>query len=113
MDLTALERDLLGDVAQDAHGLWEVFAFVRLHHRGLSEPELLQVGRDLLATWIARGWLALGAVEEGSPAIERIEELVPLVDRLGPRAMDTFEGVPWLELGAKAYQDVPWLSDAV
>jgi hypothetical protein len=32
VELSQLETDLLGDMAQDDHCLFEVFQFVRLHH---------------------------------------------------------------------------------
>jgi hypothetical protein len=33
----ALEADFFGDLAEDTHGLWEVFEFMRLHHPALSD----------------------------------------------------------------------------
>jgi hypothetical protein len=33
----ALEADFFGDLAEDTHGVWEVFEFVRLHYSELTD----------------------------------------------------------------------------
>ena len=58
MELTALEQDLLGDLAEDDHALREIFEFVRLHH-GSDPATVRRLGSELLATWNARGWLEI------------------------------------------------------
>ena len=114
VDLSRLESDLLGDLAQDDHALYEVFAFVRLHQKPerADLAHVLPLGRRLLQSWIDRGWLALAPNPEGPCRIATLSELVPLVDHLGADATAYFPGAPWLRLTEQAGQDVPWVASA-
>ena len=49
--LDKLEADFFGDLAEDTHGLWEVFEFVRLHYPELSDQQVLERGRDYITRW--------------------------------------------------------------
>ena len=113
MQLSALELDLLGDMREDDHALHEIFAFVRLHH-GRDPSTVRAVGRELLSTWIARGWLAVESVPS-SPATYRasdVSEVLALVDaadleQTGWRGADT-----WLTLTAAGRALPPWSAPA-
>ena len=113
MELSLLEKDLLGDLAQDDHQLYEVFEFVRLHHPELSEDGVLSTGRALVAAWVQHGWLALAGDGAMWGAAHSVADLVPIIDRLGPAATRYFEGSPWLSLAPRAYADIEWLKPAV
>ena len=113
MELTSLESDLIGDLAQDDHSLYEVFEFVRLHHPDLDAPSVLATGRELVAKWVGRGWLALAGDGAMWGAAHSIGDLVPIIDRLGEDATRYFVGSPWLRLAPQAYVDIEWLKRAV
>ena len=114
MTLTPLESDLLGDMAQDDHDLFEVFQFVRLHH-GHDEAQVRQVGRALLASWIARGWLALAedaSVHDRSDAPSNISAVLKLVDQAETLGADFPGANTRLRLTGQARADVEWLGAA-
>ena len=114
MELSRLEEDLLGDLARDDHALYEVFWFARLHQKPerADLAHVIPLGRRLLQSWIDRGWLALAPNPDGPARIDRVEQLVPLVDDLGALVAEYFAGAPWLRLTPKAAADVPWLPRA-
>jgi hypothetical protein len=53
----ACEADFFGDLAEDTHGLWEIFEFVRLHHPDLSDEQVFERGREYITRWIDAGWI--------------------------------------------------------
>jgi len=55
--MDSLEADFFGDMAQDTHGLWEVFEFVRSHHPKLSGQQVFERGCDYIARWIESRWI--------------------------------------------------------
>lgn len=113
MDLTQLERDLIGDMAQDDHCLFEIFQFVRLHH-GDDLATVRAVGRDLLASWVARGWLETvsGPPFEDDTSPVTITDVLGLVDRAEILDAGFVGADTWLRLTDQAYVDVEWLSPA-
>ena len=112
MQLTELESDLLGDLAADDHSLFEVFGFVRNHHRDASDDEVFRIGRELVASWVERHWLKLAGDRSMWGAARSPADLVPLIDSLGTDATRYFVGSPWLDLASQAYVDVAWLPRA-
>ena len=113
MELTTLEQDLLGDMAQDDHCLFEVFQFVRLHH-GEQLAVVRLVGRQLLASWIARGWLQTvdGPVGPTNTRPVAISQVLELVDRAETLDAAFLGAETRLRLTEQAYADVEWLSRA-
>jgi len=109
MNLDSVEADLLGDLAQDDHSLYEVFEFVRGHRPTASDPEVVAEGRRVLESWLERGWLRLAGEGAMWGAVKSTAELLPLVDSLGTGVTRYFVGSPWLRLTEKAHVDVPWL----
>ena len=114
MNLTALELDLLGDMAQDDHAAREVVEFVRRHH-GDDPATVKGITRDLLATWYARGWIAIadgppGAFTYRAADIPELVELVADADLLG--RPDWAGADTWLRLTAQAHADQPWTAPA-
>jgi hypothetical protein len=55
MQIDPIETDILGDMAQDDHSLYEIFEFVRGHHPDAFDTEVFATGRQILANWIQRG----------------------------------------------------------
>ena len=112
MELSTLEKDLLGDLASNDHSLHEVFAFVRLHFPKANDVEVLRIGRELIVAWIERGWLALAGSGPMYVGVSAVGDLPAMVDRLGADATRFFLGSPWIRLTSKARTDVEWLSPA-
>ncbi len=110
MELSDLEKDLLGDLADDDHSLHEVFGFVRLHYPKADDSEVLTIGRILIASWIERGWLALAGSGPMYVGVTEVQDLIALVDRVGTDVTRFFVGSPWIRLSPKARSDVEWLS---
>jgi hypothetical protein len=106
MKLSRLEEDLVGDLAQDDHGLWEVFQFVRLHSPSLTDEEVFQAGRDLIASWSERGWLEV----VDASGVGAASSLVGLVDQLGQKALEASEAAPLLRLSKVGRSAIDWLS---
>jgi len=109
MQIDAIETDILGDLAQDDHSLYEIFEFVRGHHPQASDTEVLATGRQILANWVQRGWLQLAGEGAMWGAAKSLADLLPLVDRLGTAATRFFVGSPWLRLTTKAASALSWL----
>jgi hypothetical protein len=113
MELTALEQDLLGDLAEDDHALREIFEFVRLHH-GSHPATVRRLGSELLATWNARGWLEIVDKLPDWPGYmaASMDEVLTLVDAAESLGVDFRGAGTWLRLTPQAYADVEWLSRA-
>jgi hypothetical protein len=107
--LDALEEDLLGDLGQDDHSLYEFFEFVRLHRPEYDDGAVFKTGRALVADWVSRGWLELSEDRGTWGDAQTISDLLPILDSRGTEATRYFDNSPWLRLGANAYADVDWL----
>jgi hypothetical protein len=112
MDLTELEADFISDLAQDSHGLYEVFFFVRHHDPTADDGEVLRRGRELIATWIERGWLAVSR-DGGASPLAGVDGLLEMIDEHGVAGTYGFEQAPWIILAPQAYVDVAWLHRSV
>ena len=109
MELSSLESDLIGDLAQDSHGLWEIFEFIKLHHPESSEQAIFNRGREIIASWLARGWLSLPADPKLRGGVTSENELLSLINHLGKKVMVASDELPWVDLSEKAFHDVVWL----
>lgn len=106
--LTPLERDFIGDLAQDAHRLSEIFVFARLHHPDAPPVELRRIASQLVSTWITRGWLQVVAEGESEPhvSVGDVPQVLQDLPFDGPESKDQ---LVWLWLTEKARRDVDWL----
>jgi hypothetical protein len=104
MNLSPLENDLLGDLAQDDHSLYEMFEFVRLHHPALEDQGVLAMGRALVSSWVERNWLELAGDGAMWGSARTVTDLVPIIDRLGQDVLHYFVGSPWLRSRRKHTQ---------
>ena len=111
MKISALEQDLLGDLAADTHGLWEVFEFVRLHSPESSEQEIFSAGRALVVSWLQRDWLEIAPDPLYPSSVASIEDVVPTLDRVGLASLSYFADAPSISLTERAAADVPWLAN--
>lgn len=106
--LTPLEEDLLGDLSQDPHELWEIYPFVRLHRANATMIDIAIEGNALLSAWLRRGWLkAFKSRQDPYPlTTDRLLEII-----LKPEIIEanTEHGAILLELTDRAYHDVDWL----
>ena len=109
MHLSKLEKDILVDLAQDSHELWEIYAFVRYAHPDKQEHEVIAAGRELLGVWIDRGWLKAVRSRTDTNVVSG-DELLATVDKLGPQAADPEKGIILLELSEQPARDVDWFS---
>jgi hypothetical protein len=112
MNLTPLEADLLGDLAQDDHALYEIFHFVRHHYPTAGDDEVLRRGRELVGAWVERGWLAV-LPEGAAEPVEATEELLAAIDEQGVAGTYYCDAAPRLMLTPTAYRDVDWIRPAV
>jgi hypothetical protein len=108
MHLSELEKDVLGDLTQDAHELWEIYAFVHSSHPDLKEDEVIRRGRELIAAWVDRGWLQATRSRTNNDTLSG-NELLTTVDELGPQVVDPQKGKILLRLTDLATNDVDWL----
>lgn len=105
--MTTIEQDFIGELANDDHFLWEAFAFVRLHSPQYTDAQILDAGQQLLADWMARGWLT---VTDSASATLSAAALADAIDQLGVAALYPKRGSDLgLSLTARARQEVPWL----
>jgi len=94
MQLSQLQQDLLGDLAEHTHGIWEVFAFVKLHHPLANDAEIFFIGREVLQRRIERGWLLLAAQPLQPTTVTTLAEAIRLLDSMGSSAIRYREGAP-------------------
>lgn len=108
MDLSALEKHVLTDLVQDAHELWELYAFVRDNHPEITDVQVIKCGHDLLTSWVQRGWLSAQQTRMNNNPLAPVE-LLAAVDKLGMGAADPEKGTILLSLTERAVADVDWL----
>ena len=111
MKLEAIEQDILGDMAEDTHLLGEIFGSFRGANPAWTDEQVLVAGRGLIVSWLERGWLALSTMPTEQGPLKSVDELLPLIDRLGTEATWGVKNL-WLGLTPKAYADVEWLGPA-
>jgi hypothetical protein len=105
MQLSKLEKDFLGDLAQDSHELWELYTFIRLHYPEFPEDKIIRYGRELLTEWVGRGWLKISQ-SRGNNDVLSGDELLAMVDNLGEQADDPRKGTILLDLTDRAAGDL-------
>jgi hypothetical protein len=108
MQLSKLEEDVLGDLAEDAYELWEIFTFVRCHHPGLQKAEVIHRGRELIEAWMDRGWLQASRSRDDDEKLSR-SEVFAIFDSLGPQVVDPLRATILLNLTDRAAHDVEWI----
>jgi hypothetical protein len=112
MKFSALESDLLGDLAQDTHGIWEIFEFVRLRNPTTSEGETFETGLAPLRSWLDRGWLCVSSTPLYPSSIQTPLEALSWLDRKGLSAIRYVRNAPSIDLSSKTIADNPWVAGA-
>ena len=113
MQLSELENDILGDLNEDTHGVWEVFEFARMHYPSYSDQQIFEIGRGLLESWHERQWLRLSDTPLYQTRTQTLGEMLEQINQLGIKATKYYEGAPSIELTTKTYEDVVWLRRAI
>jgi hypothetical protein len=57
VEVSAWQFDFLGDLAQDTHGVWEMFAFIRLHHPDFTQAQIFGEAVKSLRLFRKNGWV--------------------------------------------------------
>ena len=112
MDLADIERDFLGDLAEDTHGIWEVFEYVRGRAEGLTDVEIFDIGRKLIATWAGKGWIRISDKPLYRSQIRTLDDAMIRLDELGVMSTRYFDGAPSIDLTESATKEIPGLSGA-
>jgi hypothetical protein len=98
MALDILEADFLGDLSADTHGIWEIFAFVRLHYPGLDDSKLCVIGEAYLTRWIEEDWIAVADKPLYPTQVKSLAEISAFVRKHAPFASGYIEGAPSLDI---------------
>ncbi len=94
-ELSNVEFDFLGDLCGDDHDLWEIFQFVRLHEPELSERAVAMRGRDILISWLERGWIQ---ITDSDAALMSTARLIGLLEERADSAADYFDYAPCIRI---------------
>ena len=95
--LDACEADLFDDMAEDTHGLWEVFEFVRLHHPDLREQQVFDRGSDYITRWIDAGWIRISDAPLHPSSVTSLDQLSAFLQTHGPAATRYIEDSPSID----------------
>jgi hypothetical protein len=98
----ALEADFFGDLAEETHGLWEVFEFMRLHHPPLSDQQVFERGRDYIRRWIDAGWVRISDSPLYPSTIGSLSEALEFLQQHGPAATRYLENSPSIDITEEA-----------
>ena len=98
----ALEADFFGDLAEDTHGVWEVFEFVRLHHSELTDEEIFELGYDYIARWLRTGWIRVSDAPLHPTTVKTPAELLHFLQVRGLAATQHCENAPSLDITDEA-----------
>jgi hypothetical protein len=110
-ELTALEQDILGDMAWDSHGIGELAGFYRAANPTATDADVFDFVRDLISSWIDRGWVTIGPENRERVGLESIDDVVGFLHEYGPDlfSLDSDRRLPEVNLTEQAFHDVPWL----
>jgi hypothetical protein len=107
MPLDILEADFLGDLSTDTHGVWEVFAFVRLHYPGRDDAEVFKIGEAYLARWIERCWISVADKPLYPTQVKSMAEVTAFVQKHGVTSTTYIDGAPSLDITEAGIQALP------
>jgi hypothetical protein len=97
-----LEADFFGDLAEDTHGLWEVFGFVRLQHPNFSEQQVFERGRDYITRWIDAGWIRISDTPIYPSTITSLSTLLDFMQQHGAAAICYLQNSPSIDITEEA-----------
>ncbi len=108
IEVTDIEQEVLEDMTFLPLHVGNVLDEVRKLCPDAMPAEARRVGRDLLASWIARGWLEVASRDGQRPPVG-IDGLLAFVDKRPLKATADRRPWVWLRLTDRAYLDVPAL----
>ena len=97
-----LEADFFGDLAEDTHGLWEIFEFVRLHHPDLSDEQVFERGREYITRWIDAGWIRVSDAPLHPSSVSDLTGLLKFLHQHGSAATRYLEDSPSIDITEEA-----------
>ena len=103
----AVEADFFGDLAQDTHGSWEVFEFVRCHHPQLGDDAVFTRGRDYITRWTNSGWIRISETPLYPSTITSLPQAMEFLQQHGSAATRYLENSPSIDItdeGQRVYQ---------
>jgi hypothetical protein len=103
--MTSVQTDFLSDLAQDTHGIWEIFGYIRLHHPNLSDDEVFQEGLSILKRWWKNGWIELSKKPIQPSDIRSIDEAFTLMNKLKAKATKYFQNAPSIDITTTGMQE--------
>jgi hypothetical protein len=98
----AFEVDFFGDLAEDTHGLWEVFEFVRSHHPELGDEQVFERGRDYINRWVQSGWIRISDTPLYPSTITSLPRAMEFLRQHGAVATRYLENSPSIDITDKA-----------
>jgi hypothetical protein len=102
-----LEADFFGDLAEDTHGLWEVFEFVRLHYPELSDQQVFERGRDYITRWSDAGWIRISDAPLHPSTISSLSESLEFLvqhDSVATRYLENSPSIDITEEAQRVYE---------
>jgi hypothetical protein len=106
--LDAVEADFFGDLAQDTHGLWEVFEFIRCHHSQLADDAVFTLGWDYITRWTDAGWIRISDSPLYPSTITNLSAIPEFLQQHGVAATRYIENSPSIDItdeGQRVYEN--------
>ena len=97
-----LEADFFSDLAQDTHGLWEVFEFVRSHHPELTDQQVFERGRDYITRWIQSSWIRISDAPLYPSTVTSLSEAIDFLQQYRSAATRYLENSPSIDITEEA-----------
>jgi hypothetical protein len=97
-----LEADFFGDLAQDTHGLWEVFEFVRCHHPELTDEQVFERGREYITRWIQSSWIRISHAPLSPSTITSLPKAMEFLREHRSAATRYLENSPSIDITEEA-----------
>ena len=98
----SLEADFFGDLAEDTHGVWEVFESVRLHYPGLTDEQVFERGYEYIARWLQSDWIRMSDAQLHPSSLSDSAGLLHFLQQHGPAATRYLENSPSIDISEKA-----------
>jgi hypothetical protein len=94
----AVEADFFGDLAQDTHGLWEVFEFIRCHHPQVADDAVFALGRYYITRWADAGWIRISDSPLYPSTITSVAAIPRFLQQHGVAATHYIENSPSVDI---------------
>jgi hypothetical protein len=92
------EADFFGDLAEDTHGIWEVFEFVRFHNPNSTDAEAIEIGLQYLRRWIQNNWICVSEAPLFPSTLVNSVDLLQFLQDHGQSVKTYLENSPSLDI---------------